>query len=427
MIKKFTELDYETLALFSYIFAVSFSILGPVFHYIGWAVSLFSLLYGIIRYKDNLLCKVDKFSKSIWMILSLFLLWSLLANLLTAGSFYYWGKSASVQLELFIGVILAVRLLNKERNRKIFTLSFVAINSIIATAIIIVRIFNLTSPLGGLTGNILGLYSVVIMPAFFCSAIWLCKNSFYRFLLLVISSIITILSFSSGPFLTVILQTIIIVFYARRQQHINLKILSTYLLILVMFLVSLSFISGNKVLPRLKQEFTQIFAVHDVEALTSKRNRCWAATFFMIKQRPLLGHGSALFHKHYRDNLQAFIDNDIIKVDEVIYAHPHSMYLGTLFDTGILGLILLLLAFVFSIKKALILLHRSPYRKEFIPWTVLGFSLLLGQLLYGFVGDIFESRNDIAPILWAFWGILLSLNTNFESNDSKLEENSSIT
>lgn len=417
MIKKIAGFNYESLALFAFALATSFTVLGPVFHYTGWGIALLALIYGKIKYNANLFGAVDKSSKCILGILLLYLVWSMFANAFTADSFYYWGKSASVPLELLISITLAIRLLNKEAGRRKFAIVFLTINTLIVIGLIIIEAFNIVSPLHGLLNqNIIGLYSVIVMPVFFCTAFWFCKNSLCRVLLLSVSSLLIITSFSSGPLLTATLQGIIIIFYAIREKHLDFKLLTKCFVVLLISLIGLNFISGDKVLPRFKQEFEQIFAINDTDSFTSKRNRAWSATFFMIKQRPILGHGRALFNKRYDDNLQAFIKNDIVKADEIIYAHPHSMYLGSLFDSGVLGLVLILLAFIFSIRKAWILLHRSCTKKEIVPWAVLGLSLLVGQLLYGIIGDIFESRNDIAPIFWAFWGILLSLSININDD-----------
>lgn len=417
MIKKIAGFNYESLALFAFALATSFTVLGPVFHYTGWGIALLALIYGKIKYNANLFGAVDKSSKCILGILLLYLVWSMFANAFTAGSFYYWGKSASVPLELLIGLTLAIRLLNKEVNRRKFIITFLTVNSSIVIGLTIIGAFHLTSPIHGLLNqNIVGLYSAIVMPVFFCTAIWLLKTPFYCFLLITISSLLVISSFSSGPLLTTTLQAIIIIFYAHKEQLIDSKTLTKYFAILIISLISLNFISGNKVLPRFKQEIAQVFSIKDIDTLTTDRNRAWTSTFFMIKQRPLLGHGRALFNKHYDDNFQAFIDNGVVAVDDFRHAHPHSMYLGLLFDAGVFGLILILLAFAFSIKKACGLIQNSSTQKEFIPWAVLGLSLLVGQLLYGIIGDIFESRNDIAPIFWAFWGILLSLSININDD-----------
>jgi len=80
------------------------------------------------------------------------------------------------------------------------------------------------------------------------------------------------------------------------------------------------------------------------------RTEIWATSIENIKQKPLLGYGYGVFWEEFENNRQKFKEKKFLLT---IPVHAHNGFLEILLNTGTIGLIIFLIAYLLLIKKCL--------------------------------------------------------------------------
>ncbi len=405
-----SNINFENFAFWSLLIGTALSALGPVFHYSGWTLALFALAYGKIRYGKKIMIAAAGSSRIILFFILLYFCWSFIANALSAESFFSWGKSASIPLEMLVGIMIAMSITNSPLKIKKFSDAFIKISAILMTLLIYFESMRIQCPFHGLINqNTVGLYSIIILPLFFCYSLWLSNSIIYKYIACLLSVSLTFFSFSTGPWIVALLELSIIFYCAAKNNLLSKKFVIVIFSSLFVISLFLNIISGNKILPRFKSEMHQVTAIENPTKLTSSRKEIWESVIYMIKERPFTGYGRASYTKEFYDHLDIFIEKGFCTKENYNNSHPHSMYLGTIFDAGIPSLALILIIFLLLLRRAYKIIFAKQNKPETLAWSVLTFSLISGLLVYGLVGDVLESRNDLSPILWCFLGTFLAL------------------
>ncbi|MDO5562785.1 MAG: hypothetical protein Q4F74_04145, partial [Synergistaceae bacterium] len=262
MLKNFAErkFGFEEFSFWCFTLGTAFSALGPVFHYTGWLSAIAALLYGKLRYKTNLFSwpQKQKDGRTILYILLAAFIWSLIANAFGADSFSSWGRSASIPLELLIAVFLAMRLLESEETLDKFA-TLIIIGGIISNFYFIF-ITPLTLKIHGniVSGNALGIYNILILPVFFCYALWRNKKGVSIAILLCLASMFSLLSnFSTGPWIAGLIEIIVISFCAIKNKKLSVGLLVK--IVLAFFIILLVCAAQNKnISDKFTNELTQL-------------------------------------------------------------------------------------------------------------------------------------------------------------------------
>lgn len=82
----------------------------------------------------------------------------------------------------------------------------------------------------------------------------------------------------------------------------------------------------------------------------------WYTTIAGIKESPILGHGLRSYTKYDQQYKQTHFDEmskiPHAKIEKTRWAHPHNLYLASLFGWGILGTLLFIAAFIPALRQA---------------------------------------------------------------------------
>ncbi|MDO5563491.1 MAG: O-antigen ligase family protein, partial [Synergistaceae bacterium] len=154
-------------------------------------------------------------------------------------------------------------------------------------------------------------------------------------------------------------------------------------------------------------ELTQLPYKNNMDQLTNQRREIWYVAVKMIKDHPLTGIGRGMFESRSQEYIKR-MPQEIRSSGRSSFWQPHNMYLGFMTDAGIPSLIIFMLAFFLSIKKAW-QVNRRQSEDYNIPWGLVCFAMFIGQMIQGIGCDVFEVRSDMLPIFAAIWGILIVL------------------
>lgn len=142
----------------------------------------------------------------------------------------------------------------------------------------------------------------------------------------------------------------------------------------------------------------------------SGRVYIWGKAFELVKDRPLFGYGLDTFmynFPHYNIDARAALRDENTITDK-----PHSMYVGLVYGTGIIGFLSMLVIVVLSLLKPMKIAinYNSP-----ITWILgIAWGAYLIQALFN------DSLPGMSAPMWAIAGMLLAITlTNKEQIDGR--------
>ena len=400
----FKDLSYEEIARYIFIASISFTVFAPAVHYIGFALCLIFLVYGQVRYKHSIF-KIDVLGKErgIEVLLLAFFIWSAFPHIPATANFHSWGRGASVYLEMLIWYLLTIRLLGSSVWRWKYISIFVPSTTIIFCMIISVSTFGWFPMFHNLRMNInvLGLYAMMALPYIFYYALWhLEKKVVVKYAVCIICLIAAFISFSSGAWLTIFIMMPLIIYFALIHKKLTMKNIIFCLCLCAVALTAVNCVSKGALLKRFYGEVSQVTALQDLDSLTNHRYSIWRGTIKMILGRPLTGYGRDSFDAEHERLLAT--DKELAEATQV-FDYAHNMYLELAFAGGIPSTILFCVVLIIFLKKCL---NNCNMIENGIPWYMIHLTLLVGMVVYGLTGDVFEARRDLAVIFWTSLGII---------------------
>lgn len=406
-----TKTKLNNIAFWLFMISVAFTALGPIIHYTFGSAAL--LLVLVCAFDKNSHYLQSVFSKDSKLIIALFLafsLWSIFPNYVNVKNFYTWGKGASIVLEAAIFMMLGAYLFNSEDRRGKFAFVFIVFNALFAMYILIHNFYPLLSINGALDNiNVMGVYALLIIPVFCGYSLWKIKNALLRYFLPVIGMLVLICSFSAGAWAAGVVVAIVGVLFAVKSKRITVKFTLCSLLSLAICLFALNVYSNNFFYDRFMIEINQITDVRDVKHFTTHRADIWCVTYYMIKKHPIIGQGMATFYENYSKVYSDLNLRDLLNVNpEIIADDPHNMYLLSAYSAGIPAMTLLVIFLLLMLARTF-KLAVLELRRDGIPWGLISLLMLIGQIVQGLSGDIFDARRDIGVIFWAVMGLSLAL------------------
>jgi len=152
------------------------------------------------------------------------------------------------------------------------------------------------------------------------------------------------------------------------------------------------------------------------ERLASSRGYIWSRTIPMLKETVFIGHGADTYALHFPNNdyvgkFLGFTSTNTI-VDK-----PHSMYLQSAVNTGVLSVLALLALFGMYIVQGFKAYFFKREYHDFIDTAGLG--IFMAVMIYLFTGISNDSIVSVAPVFWTLLGIGFILNKKTIERDSE--------
>ncbi|MFT5596411.1 MAG: putative inorganic carbon (HCO3(-)) transporter, partial [Flammeovirgaceae bacterium] len=163
-----------------------------------------------------------------------------------------------------------------------------------------------------------------------------------------------------------------------------------------------------------RQDSSDSFAEH-VQSITNissdasnlERLNRWNSAWNMFLERPMLGHGPGTYMFEYA-KYQKSSDKTIISTNQGDAGNAHSEYLGPMSESGVLGVMSILIIVIVSIYTGIKLYYQmdhDPYLKGVVMCIVLG---LITYYLHGILNNFLDTDKASIPI-WGSMSVLVAI------------------
>ena len=154
------------------------------------------------------------------------------------------------------------------------------------------------------------------------------------------------------------------------------------------------------------------------ERLASSRGYIWSRTIPMLKETVFIGHGADTYALHFPNNdyvgkFLGFTSTNTI-VDK-----PHSMYLQSAVNTGVLSVLAMLVLFgMYIVQSFKAYFFKRDYH-DFMDTAGLG--IFMAVMVYLFTGISNDSLVSVAPVFWTLLGMGFILNRKTIERDKEIK------
>jgi len=171
-----------------------------------------------------------------------------------------------------------------------------------------------------------------------------------------------------------------------------------------------------------KQDSSANFVEH-IQSITNitsdasnlERINRWQSAIRMFQERPFWGWGPGTYQFLYAP-YQRSKEKTIISTNAGDMGNAHSEYIGPMAESGLAGMISILLIFCFSVYTGL-MVYKKVKDKEL---KIISLSVVIGLISYfmhGFLNNFLDSDKASVPI-WGFIAILVALDI-YHNNSEK--------
>jgi len=153
-------------------------------------------------------------------------------------------------------------------------------------------------------------------------------------------------------------------------------------------------------------EHIQSMSNISTDASNTERLNRWACALQMAKERPLVGWGFGTYQFEY-GRFQKSKDLTIISTNEGTLGNAHSEYLGPLCETGVFGMITMMMIFGFTIYIGI----RSYYRikdRDLANLCLLITISLITYYIHGVMNNFLDTDKLAIPF-WAMTSMVVAL------------------
>ncbi len=246
------------------------------------------------------------------------------------------------------------------------------------------------------------------------------RHFLFRFLALLCMCILIlglILSFTRAAWISLIIAIIIAAFIAFK---INRKIL--FIAPIICFIFGILF--ANPILETLsknKQDSSDNLLEHvtsisniSTDASNMERINRWQCALAMFIEKPFFGWGPGTYQFHYAP-FQLSRDRTIISSNFGDMGNAHSEYLGTLSESGFLGLISFLFLVLVVFFRAIHLYYISN-DKELQVWLLAIIISLLSYFIHGLFNNFLDT-DKASVAVWGAMAMVVALDLSIQKNN----------
>ena len=157
------------------------------------------------------------------------------------------------------------------------------------------------------------------------------------------------------------------------------------------------------------------------DASNLERLNRWSSAWRMFKERPIFGWGPGTYVFEYAP-FQLASEKTIISTNAGANGNAHSEYIGPLAESGVLGVVSVLLILIMVYYRGSLLYHRLPKGelKNVVLVTLLG---LLTYVVHGFLNNYLDTDKASVPF-WGFIALIVAIDVYHSKEkllDSKTE------
>ena len=160
-------------------------------------------------------------------------------------------------------------------------------------------------------------------------------------------------------------------------------------------------------------EHVQSISNVSTDASNLERINRWKSAYRMFEERPIVGWGPGTYMFVYAP-FQKPHEKTIISTNAGNRGNAHSEYLGPLAESGVLGMVSVILLvtvlMVYGIK-----LYHSLDKGTLKDYTLLAILGLITYFTHGFLNNFLDMDKASAPV-WGFSAVLVSIDLYYKKN-----------
>ncbi|MBR0598192.1 O-antigen ligase family protein [Sinanaerobacter chloroacetimidivorans] len=153
----------------------------------------------------------------------------------------------------------------------------------------------------------------------------------------------------------------------------------------------------------------ETFGFKGKEGFGSGRGYIWSRSLPLVKGTLIWGNGADTFAAYFpQDDFAGKYTGPSFSRDiDSVIRKPHSMYLGTAINTGLVSLIALVALFAIYVKQS-VKIYRKEKMDSFV--KIAGFGIFLG--ICGFLADglVYDSNVCVMPLFYSLLGVGIAIN-----------------
>jgi len=219
------------------------------------------------------------------------------------------------------------------------------------------------------------------------------KSSIYNFIILVCAFFgiaTTLLAGGRGVWIAAFL-SFIILFYLNPSRWSKLeKVLILYLGIIFSLIGYLVPETGVKArVDRAVGETTSYIDSRNSNNSVGGRLEMWRSASYIFKENPIFGVGEG----NFKEKNAELIDRGLVNPNIAVYNHPHSEFITTLVEQGLIGLCILLFLFFNPLLKCYKVFKNEEANNDSNIPLVFVMSLILHYIFYSITNGVFDHQN----------------------------------
>ncbi|RLD60987.1 MAG: hypothetical protein DRJ01_08750 [Bacteroidetes bacterium] len=211
---------------------------------------------------------------------------------------------------------------------------------------------------------------------------------------------------------------------------IKLKVKFRTVAILAGFIFLLGFAFQTQILMQLKRNKqdssvnveNHIKSISNVSSDASNLERInrWNCAIRMFKKKPIFGWGPGTYMFKYAP-FQLSYEKTIISTNEGNRGNAHSEYLGPLAESGIFGMISILLIIITTIYTAVTIYSKSK-NKQVKNLSLISLLGLTTYYIHGFLNNFLDMDKAAVPF-WGFTAIIVALDVYYKNTTQDADAN----
>jgi O-antigen ligase len=165
-------------------------------------------------------------------------------------------------------------------------------------------------------------------------------------------------------------------------------------------------------------EHVQSMSNITTDASNLERLNRWSSAIRMFRDRPVFGYGPGTYQFEYAP-YQSSEEETVISTNAGDRGNAHSEYIGPLSEQGLMGMLLVIAVFVYSLVTAMRVYRRSTDKEV----RILTLAAMLGLITYyfhGLMNNFMDSDKASVPV-WGFMAILVAFDLFYTPERKKRE------
>jgi len=247
------------------------------------------------------------------------------------------------------------------------------------------------------------------------------KQRIASFVVLCILVIALVFSYTRAAWLSLFLSLIVLVIIVLKIKLRTFIVITVSLLVAVFLFWTQIYMKLEKNRQDASSNFTeQLQSITNVSTDASNRERLnrWNCAIRMYSEKPIFGWGPGTYMFKYAP-FQLSYERTVISTNSGDLGNAHSEYLGPLAESGLLGMLTILLVVITTIYYAIRVYKKTNDKNV----KIIVLSVLIGLITYYIHGILnnFLDTDKLSALFWGFTAIIVTFDLDLKQKEKELK------